>query len=138
MNQIRKTVPELLQYIADSKGTKKEKQSILLGSVDNSIAELLELLYNKDYQFTKLKKFKFESSVPSGMGVRRLERFISAIKLLEDDSILRDDKRESKAAVLCESIDQEEVKFLLALFKGKSSIKGISTKFIYDTLASEI
>lgn len=137
MNRIRKTIPELLQFVADFKGTKKEKQNILLQYIDPPIYKVLEMLYNQDYQFTKLKKFKYESTVPSGMGVRRLERFIKNLELLEDSSIIKDNKRENVANLMCASIDKEEVKFLLALFKKKSSIKGITPKFLYDTFVKE-
>ena len=130
---IRKTIPELLTHISLLDVTRKVKQDILFKSVDASTHQILEFLYNPEYQFSLLKKFKYTSETARGRGVRRLEKYVYVISLLEDTTNISLDKKESMLYQMCECLDKEEVEMVLGIIKGKSTINGISKHFLFDT-----
>ena len=139
MSLIKKTIPELLAHIATLKGySKVEKQQILTQSVDKPTHQILEFLYNPENQFTQIKRLKYVSDMPSGRGVRRLEKYVHTIELLKDESVLSLPRKESVFYQMCECLDEDEVAFVLGIIKGKSSVKGINKKFLFDTFCKEI
>lgn len=134
INFSKKTLPEILEYVSEFKGTRAEKQELLRNACNRFQLAVLPFLYNPELTFNKLKNFKYESNIPPGMGVTGIEKHHKLLTFLLDsnDTFSLERKRE-KVYLLFQTLDKKEVELVKCMFNKKTYAKGITQKFLFDT-----